>query len=249
MGGLLVGVRLVERMRRTPLPQGPRGRLHHLGDGSVAVAGGGRHAVLVDVVAEVDHEVGVVGHDVRVGREEPVVVGLAGHGREGQLADVGIVGRCRLGASARGQVAGGLELVVVLAAGAQPLHLDVHRVGPPLVGECDAAGDDVPHPRVLGHPPSHRDPADAAHAPVRVERPWGQAGPQHDAGGVRIAAGDAERERVVETRWWGGRGGAGHADGEAERGGAPEEQATVEGGVGKGMALPTPAWHLISATP
>jgi hypothetical protein len=116
----------------------------------------------------------------------------------------------------------------VLAARLEPLDLDVHAVPGGGVGADAARAHDAAEARVGGHLP--RDavprPRDAAEAVVgeRVER---EAGPQHDPVRRRVAARDAEGERVARQPRR-SRGGGVPGQGHAHRQRPAEQRATGE---------------------
>jgi hypothetical protein len=99
----------------------------------------------------------------------------------------------------------GLEPVEELAAGRQPVELDVDAVRGLRAGDRDAAADHVTEALVGGELPVHHDGA-VGHAAEAVlgERLRGEAGPEHEAVVVRVAGGHAERERV-RPEWTTGR--------------------------------------------
>ncbi len=86
------------------------------------------HAGLVHVVAEVHDEVEVLGRHVVVGREVPVLPGVAGREREPELPRARERVRSRAGAAGRRDLAAGAEAVVVDVIGRQAVDLRVHRV-------------------------------------------------------------------------------------------------------------------------
>ena len=160
-----------------------------------------RHPVLVDVVAEEQHQVEILLRHVLVGGVEAHLEVLARGEREADpLGRVSLRDE-RAGAPDRAPLATHLELVPVPAAGLQAVDVDVHRVREVGIREGHAAAHDAAHVFVGRHVPVHGDAhgIDAA-AAVRGERLDGQPRPQHDAVGQRIARGDAERERVGRER-------------------------------------------------
>ena len=186
--------------------------------------------VLVDVVAEVQHHVEVLGGQPVVRGPVAVLPVLAVDHPDAQPHRVRPRRRGGAGASDRADQPAGAEAVGVLPAGLQAAHVDVHRVRPLRPGERDAAADRVPEGRVGRHLPLHRDRAGRHRA--RVVRVADQPGPQHHGVRERVAAGDAEPERAVRVGLGGRRGRARrhpqrHSSGHRRRAG--QEPAPVHG--------------------
>jgi hypothetical protein len=232
--GLEVGVGLVLRV-----PLAVAGQPYRLGAAVVAdVAGGGDVVVglvLVLVVAEVQHQVGVVLGQAPVGGEEAVLELAAGHERHRQRRREAARPGSGEGAAGTGQVAAGAEPVVVLAAGAQAGDLDVDGVRAARVGARPAAGDHAPEPAVGRDLPAHGvAPARHPTASVVGERLGREAGPDDEAVGRGVAGRDAERERVAAQRGGGGtRALVGRGD-EADGPGGAGERGPGEHGASRG---------------
>ncbi len=224
--GAQVGVGLVEGVPQPVVLEGHRLPGEQAGEGARGVGAGAGHVVdgvLVEVVAEVEHDVQVLVGQVPVGGPVALVVALAGDHAEGESGGPAAAGGGGAGAAGRADVAAGAEAVVVDVAGGEVAGLDVHGVVELGVGGGPAPSDDAAEALVEGELPVDGDAfgGQSAVGPVRLR---GQAGPQQDGVGVRVAGGDAEGEGVVGdpcgVEFGGGRGArAGHVDREGERGG------------------------------
>ena len=165
--------------------------------GSVAVRA---VAVLVDVVADVQHEVQVVALPQRpVGGEVAAGVVAARDEREPQRVRVaGLVG-CGLRPADDARLARRAEPVPVARVRPQPVHVDLDRVVGLRAGRLGALLDDVaevlvvrelpPHAQRLAEPAARRGDR-AARRLRRRRRPR----PQHDRIAGRVAAGDPVAE-------------------------------------------------------
>jgi hypothetical protein len=153
---------------------------------------------LVDVVAEVDDQIQVLGRHVLVRGEVALGVVLATREREAQRAEPGPGARRGTGAPYRADLVGDPEPVPVHAVRPQAVHLGVYRMRPRRRGTFDAAADDPAEVFVLGHLPPHVGRA-AGHAPEPVdgERVGRQAGPEHDTVRRRIPGRHAQCEHVA----------------------------------------------------
>ena len=239
MGALQVGVGLVLGVPQPVALEGD-GLLAGVG------AGGGRVGLaLVLVVAEVQHDVGLVVGEVAVGGEVAgLVVGAAGEGHRERGRHLAL-SRGRAGATDRAEVPVDLEAVPVLPPGPQPVDLDVDGVGVGGAGPDGAAVDGATHLRVVGDLPLHLDVA-SRHAapPVGGERLDGQAGPQDDARGGRVAGGDAELEGGDPHRAGGdeerggGRGGDRGGGGDGAGGETAGEDVATREGHGPTLSCP-----------
>ena len=194
--GLQVGVGLVLRV-----PLAVAGQADGLRAFVVARVAAADHVavllVLVQVVAQVQHQVRVVLRQPRVGGEVAVLVLRAAGERHGQRRRRLVQRRAGQGAAHRADVLAGAEPVEVFAPRAQAAQLHVHRVRGFDPGMLDAAGYYRAHARVLSHFPRHRDVA-GGHAAQAVlgHGVHGQAGPDHEAVRPRLAGGDAQQERI-----------------------------------------------------
>ncbi len=229
MGRLQVRVALVQAVLDAVAVEGVALHPELVGHRGGPVAARLDDAVLVDVVAQVEHHVGALGGEVAVGGVEAVLPGRARGERHEQVAGVRLRLRRRLGTADGADLRAGAEAVEVLPGGLEAAHVDVHRVpvlgGGPRGAAADAAGERL----VLGQLPLDLQPA-VGHAAEGFERPGGQAGPEHDAVGQRVARRDAELEGVVRRP--GGRGarrprvGQAGGEGQCQRGtGEAEEVA------------------------
>ena len=184
MRGLQVGIELVERVpkpigaqidgfcleafgRRNPPPRGPIDR------------------VFVGVVAEVEHQIQIVLQHVPVGDVVTARPVLAGDKREASLPHHLVLPRCGPEVTDTTLLVAHVELIEVVAARAQTLDLDVHRMRELRRGDSHAASDDVAHVAVGGDPPAHRHRRFAKTA--RIGGLGCQARPEHDAVRRRIA--------------------------------------------------------------
>ena len=155
-----------------------------------------QRAVLVQVVASMQHQVDIALGDIAQHRVVAAVPGLAGTQRQPQLLQLRV--RQRRGAEMTDRafliaIAG--ETIVVVTARAQAADFHMYRMGQ-LGHRCSNTALHQPaHARIFGHEPAHR------HRPrwhaTTVERVRGQPRPQHRALRIRIAGGNAEGERIA----------------------------------------------------
>jgi hypothetical protein len=185
VGGLQVGVGLVEGV-----PDAVAGKVGRLG-ADVAANQARPRAVLVDVVPEVQDHVEVLLGQVPVGGVVAALPALAAHHGERETLQRRPWVGAGLGPSEPAGVAAGAEPVPVVAAGCQPVDLDVDGVAGRRCGDHPAPGDHIDHAGAGGDLPVDRH-GQRRHAAVRVKRPWRQAGPEHHPGRGRVAGGDAE---------------------------------------------------------
>jgi hypothetical protein len=190
--------------------------------------GSGPLHVLVDVVAEEDHDVRGLVREVPVGREVAVLVVGAGDETEPEPAE-GLAGRRRrpraadaaLGLAAR-------EAIPVGPAGLESAHLQVDRVGVGRLGDGLARLDDSPHAVIRGDVVAEDDVAGGqppGRGRVGPERLRGEPRPQDEPVRPRLARGHSETERIPprETREPGGR--AARKPGREDPGREPAEEA------------------------
>ena len=189
VGGLQRRVTLVEPVA---VPVG--GQVADLG-AVVPADAGGVDAALVDVIAEVQHDVGLVAG--RMGPQGPVarLPVLAAGEQEPQA--VARPARPRRGPRApdRADLVAHDEPVVVPAPGPEAVDIHVHRVRPPGLGDGDAVAHDLTEALVLGHLPPHRHGV-RRHAAVG-QRCGGEARPEDDRPRQRVARGHPEGEEPV----------------------------------------------------
>jgi hypothetical protein len=187
-------------------------------------------AVLVDVVAEVDHQVQILLEHAPVRGVEAVRPGLTRREREAQRRDVRVARGRRPRASHRAGLGAGHEAVEVLARRLQASHVDVDRVRE-LRQRGHRSGPDHVRERGVGrHLPLDGDVA-RRHAAAFHERLRNQPRPERDAVRRRIARRDAERKRIAGQRRCGPRQVAAQlaVDRRAgERAGEREEPAPVD---------------------
>jgi hypothetical protein len=155
----------------------------------------GRAAAFVDVVAHEQHEVQFACGDFAVRHEEALLVVLAGGEREAQPPHVGVARGCSACVADRADGAAASEAVPIVALRLQALRMDVHAEGARRIGhdlaprhrltQCGVAEDFVAH--------GTGGPRAAGRLVLGQRR---QPGPEHDAVRPRLAARNAERERV-----------------------------------------------------
>jgi hypothetical protein len=211
--------------------------------GAVVLAdGGGVGPALVDVVAEMDHQVGVLLGSKRPRRPEAVLPVLAR--REQEAQPISAPGRrCRPGATHRADLVTDAEAVEVPGVRAQVADVDVDRVRQPRRRRCVPGAHDTPEPLVAGHLPADRH-VDRRH-PATRQRLRRQPGPQHDAAGDGIAGCHAQREQTVGKggpRAWGTPCVAGP--------GGPDQGQRQQGAARAGQEAPTRdpvRWSLVIA--
>ena len=160
-----------------------------------------RPAILVDVVAEVEHEIEIFGGHVLIRREEAHLVVLARRDAELQPAHRRLPRHAGARAADRAEFTAGLELIPVPLRGLQAVDVDVDRMPEFRLGERRAGAHDVLHRIVRRHRPldGHAHGIHAAEA-IRRERRGREARPQHDAIAERIARRDAQREGIGGER-------------------------------------------------
>src|SRR6185295_15120203 len=118
---------------------------------------------------------------------------VAGGDAEAQPSGEGVGGGHRAGAAEGAFDVARAEAVPVDAVGGESGDFDVDGVGELGEGGGDAAADTAGQLFILGEGPRDVDAA-GRHAAARLEGAWGEAGPEDDAVGGRIARGDAELE-------------------------------------------------------
>ena len=150
--------------------------------------------VLVRVVAEVQHQVEVVLEHVAIGRVVAAGPILARCKREAELVDHRVLGRGGAKVPDGTLVVPRIELVKVIAAGPEPLDLDINRVGERGKRGRRPAAHDAAHTDVRCDTPAN--PHGVVSHAAGVSRLGGEARPQDDAVRRGIARGDAERERI-----------------------------------------------------
>ncbi len=151
--------------------------------------------VLVDVVAERQHQVGPVVRHVAIGREESLFVVRAGRERELHRGDRHAGGGAGHGAPGGGLVAPDPEPVEILPTRLQPVHDHVHGVREVRARPGHALLRDVRESGILGDFPGHLE--DGLAEIGRVERFRRESRPDDETVRSRVARGDAELERVV----------------------------------------------------
>ena len=204
-----------------------------LADELVRAVAIGAVAVLVDVVAHVQHEVQVVAHgDAAVGPEITAGVVAARHEGEAQrMGGRGVVGRGTGAADVAGLTGGG-EAVPVLRIGRQAVDVDLHGVirrgvGPGPARPHHAA--EVGVQRDLPHDGERRAESAARGGHGRPGR--GGAGPDDDGVGEGVTAGHA----VAEDPLVGGSGRGRDIEGaERDGGGRRDDRSPLQDGAAGG---------------
>ena len=168
-----------------------------------AISTGG---IFVNVVAEVEDEVGLVFDHLLVGREEPGFEVLAGGNGKAELVGGGVGRGHGAGAADGAGGVAGFEAVGIPMIGLKAAGLDVDGVAE-LGGCVDLAGlDDLLERVVFGDLPMHLD-GSLGHAAAGFERLGCETGPEDDAFVVGISRGNAEGKGIAgEDVSRGGRG-------------------------------------------
>ncbi len=193
--------------------------------------------VLVDVVADVDDEVEIIGCDRSVRRPVAVLIILAAGQREAQRRRGGAGGRCGAGPADRAAHRAGAEPVEVHPGRLQTADVDMHGVRQPRDGVLRPHRHNLGEPVIGGDLPVNRDVAvGKRHAGGGLRH---QPRPEDHPVGQRVAAGDPEAEHAVadtgnrgrgrQRRTRGGARAGGSAIGAARRGqqhGTAREKAT-----------------------
>jgi hypothetical protein len=196
--------------------------------GAVVLAeGGGVGPALVDVVAQMDHQVGVLLGCEGPRRPEAVLPVLARREQEAQPIPAP-TGRRRPGAADGADLVTDAEAVEVPGVRVQVADVDVDRVRPPGRRRGVPGAQHTPEPLVAGHLPADGH-VDRRH-PASRQRLRRQPGPQHDTAGNRIAGRDAQREQPVGKRGpraWGSHRMAGR--------GGPDQGQRQQGSAGAGQ--------------
>ena len=192
MRGLQVGIEAIQGVAQTVLIQ-RHGLGAHIEGHDLGSLGGFADVALVDVIAQVQHEIEVLLRHVAIGCVVSIGPILAGHKGESQLLGASTWRRSRLGASHGAENAAALELVPVVSSRLQPGNFDVNRVAPIGARRDFALLHDLLHALVRGDLPAHGDVL-GLHASA-IEGIDGEASPQHHAIGQRVARGHAERKR------------------------------------------------------
>lgn len=199
---LQVGIAAIERVARAEVVQGAdrrqRVRSHR------APAGG-----LIDVVAEEQHQVGLLAEHVPVRRVMAHLPALAGRVGEAQPVHDGIGCGKRARAALRTDGVAGHQAVAVPAVRPQSGDFHVDRVRKLRHGERRAGRDDRARGAVLEHLPAD------GHRRCRIQPVIEQARPEHEAVGRGGAAGHTQPVRVrAEARGRGRCAGGGAEDAE-----------------------------------
>jgi hypothetical protein len=201
-----------------------------------------RASVLVDVVADVDEEGGVVLDDPTVGREVAVLELRAADEAEAHLRGAAAERGRGARAADRARLAARVEAVPVLAIGLQFVDLDVDRVPVVRPGQRGAPADAAVQRLVVRDLPAHGDRARGQR--LLAERVEGQARPQDDAVARRLARGDADGERIAaEAPAAGERGRCGNRAAKGQRrgaGSAGAQKGTAGHTIGQEIRLQDP---------
>ena len=187
----------------------------------------GADAALVDVVAEVQHDVGVVVRSVGPQRPVARLPVLAAGEQEPQAVDRPARARGGPGAPDGADLVAHDEPVEIPTVGLEAVGVDVHRVRPPGLGDREAVTHDLAEVLVLGHLPPNRHRV-GRHATVRQRR-GGEARPQDDGPRERVARRHPEGEQPVgQVRRQRGRRTGGRPPGAQDRDGRPGGQRPRE---------------------
>ena len=151
MHGLQVRVTFVEGITAAVVIQ----RQHPAAGGHTHPTAASR--VLVDVVTQKHHAVGLLGAQVTPGAEETVLPLLAGRIGQPQALHLSLWARQRQGTPDRADMVARHEAVKVPALGGQAGHLQVHRMGQLGWGQRLASLHNAPEARVISQFPAHRD--------------------------------------------------------------------------------------------
>ena len=189
MRGLKVGIRLVTREAGPVIIE--RDRLRPFMMAHVVPAPGR----LVDVIAQVDDQIQIVGQHMPVGRVIPLLVLLAGPRGEAQPRRGGIQRRRGPGAADRAGRVAGMEAVPIPAVRFQARQFGVHRMAPVRRRVTGGPGDDLAESLVRRDLDADRN-AHRRHTAGGRKRLGGQAGPEHETIGQGITRGHPERKRV-----------------------------------------------------
>ncbi len=208
--GLQVRVALVQGVALAVVVQGLAGAAGVLALGLAVLA----RAVLIDVVAQEEHQVQLLLGHVAPGGVEAVVIALAGG--DGEAQGGRCVG-CRRGARAPDDaaLAQGTEAIPVPAIGLQAAGLGMHGMGAVRARGFHAAGGNALEALVLGKLPANLD--------LFGQRRAGEPGPQHQSIRTRAARSQAQGESLGV----GGQGMAQEQRRRACRQGPLEKLATV----------------------
>lgn len=190
VGGLQGRVALVQRVAVTVV--GQRGGQAQAVRARQAVGTPGAR-VFVDVVAQEQHQVRLVGHHMAPGRIVAMFPTLARRKGEAQRGGQVPGGRGRARAARGADGIAQHETVVVPAARRQAAQLHMHAVAERWHSRGFALVLDLCKPRIARHLPAHG--VGGQHLRRVGQR---QPGPQYHAIGCRVATGNAQREGV---RW------------------------------------------------
>ena len=148
----------------------------------------------VDIVAEMEHQIRMLGSHVLVGRVEARLVVLARGEREAQPLRHGFGSRhCSRAARRANRVPHG-EAIPIPAVGLESGHFDMHGMGQFGRGNARAGSQDLPEHFVAGDFPTHAYVAGINSS--AVERIRRKARPEHKPVRARIARGDSQSERI-----------------------------------------------------
>jgi hypothetical protein len=222
MGRLKVGVKAIKGVADAVIIEG-------VALGRVVVA----HEVLapgqlVDVVAEVQEEVGRIGDNLPVSGVVAVLVLLARARVDAQARERRTWRRCRGRATGGTRGLATAEPVPVRPAGLESRGLDVDRVGELRRGKGLAAGRHLPEPVVPGHLPLHGNDGIGLDAPTGRQRHRRESRPQHETVGPRITRRHAEGEGIGAP---------------ARNANSRQGHCRQEGGAGEPRQKPAPVMH------
>ncbi len=193
MGGGEVRIGLVERVAGPVVVECRRLRR------AVTSHGASAAAALVDVVADMQDEVQVVADHVIVRGEIALFVVLARSHCELEAREGRTLCRCRARAPDNAAHAASRKAVPIFAARFETLRFRVDRMRPFRRRVLNSALYDAAHVLIRRHLPLHGDRR-GRHAAVWLCGIQREPRPQHYGAGSRIAACNAERERIVVDR-------------------------------------------------
>src|SRR5206468_11466032 len=116
-----------------------------------------QHPALVNVVAEVKHEIELLLGNAPVGGEEAVLIFLAAREAEPDLRNRCTGGRQRARAPDAAALRADRELVEVIARGLEPAHLDMDGMAELRMSDRRALLGDLAHARIAGDRPFDLD--------------------------------------------------------------------------------------------
>lgn len=151
--------------------------------------------IFVDVIAEKDHQVGIVLAGMAPGGVVAMFPALAGGIDQAQLRHRSTGSRRSAGAAGGTGLALAVKAVVVPAAGLQALGQHMHAVSAVWAGHGLAPAQDLAELRIMGQLPVHLHRAQQGCAGTGQ-----QPRPQHHAAGIGLATGHAQAKQLLRDR-------------------------------------------------